>query len=299
MILKNSVINFHRIENPQWVERTIQFLKRIYNLISTQTLEDYFTQNSQLNNVCHLTFDDGDESFYKIVFPILKKHNIPASIYVSPTAAKYRKNFWFQEIKGYDKNKLRQIINKTEKGRQFEHIPNLDAIFKSMRLDLIWDIIYRYQKETGTRSKSCINMDVNQIIELQQSGLVDVGAHTQNHPILKIEDKRTAEREIEGSINELSDILDKKVKYFAYPNGDPKLDFGVREIRILEKADIKLAFSTENKSFNHNDNPLCIPRKGLTKGGQSFIVLKLITGSYWNTIKKSIKGKQISDYRFD
>jgi len=140
-------------------------------------------------------------------------------------------------------------------------------------------------------------MDKTQLQELHKSGLVSIGAHTLNHPILKNETDEVANKEIKSSIKGLSEILGEKVKYFAYPNGTPDLDFSEREQEWLKSLDIKLAFSTENRSFNRKDNPLSIPRNGISRGSCTFVKLKLLSGSKWTVLKRLLNGKQEDDYR--
>jgi len=140
-------------------------------------------------------------------------------------------------------------------------------------------------------------MSESELKEVYNSGLVAIGAHTQNHPILANETETTAQYEIQSSILELSEILADPVKYFAYPNGIPQIDFGEREMNFLKAMNIKLALSTENKSFSIKDNPLNIPRNGISKGNKSFLFLKLLMGSKWDIVKKLCLGKQEDDYR--
>lgn len=297
-ILSNTIINFHAIHDHKWMDSTFELLKRHYNVVPITGIENFYFKGRKLKNTCHITFDDGDTSFYTKVFPLLKKHNIPASIYVSPLMARERKNFWFQEIHGYDKSKMLNIIRDNNlQSSLTEQILPFDAALKSMRLDEIWMAIQRYQDETETPPKPCMNMSVEQLLELHNSGLVAIGAHTLNHPILSNENNETKAWEIKTSIDELSDMLNTKVKYFAYPNGIPNLDFDDKEMDLLKESGIALAFSTENKSFNLKDNPLSIPRNGLTYGKQYFILMKLIAGSRWDTLRRLIKGKREKDYR--
>ena len=104
-ILPNTVINFHAVNDKNWIKRALLTLKKNFNIIPIEPLEEYYYKKKDLKNSCHITFDDGDISFYNIVYPILKEHGIPVSIFVSPLTAKKRKNFWFQEIKYFDKKK--------------------------------------------------------------------------------------------------------------------------------------------------------------------------------------------------
>jgi len=113
---------------------------------------------------------------------------------------------------------------------------SLNAVLKSMTLDTLWEAIYLYQDETGTPPKACLNMTEDQLCEIHDSGLVAIGAHTLKHPILRKESDETAAYEIQGSIKDLGAILNTEIKYFAYPNGVPDLDFGEREMDILKKS---------------------------------------------------------------
>ena len=297
-ILPNTIINFHAIHDEAWMDSVFALLKRHYTIVAISDIERFYYKGLQLKNSCHITFDDGDSSFYFTAFPLLKKHNIAASIYVSPHAARERSNFWFQEIRDYDKVRLMRIIaDNNLLGQARTPARSLNAALKSMTIDAIWTVIRHYQKGTGTPPKACMNMTENQLREVKDSGLVTVGAHTLNHPILRNESDEKAAHEIQASIRDLGALLNTEIKYFAYPNGLPDLDFGEREMNILRQSGITLSFSTENKSFSRRCNPLSISRNGLTYGKQHFIIMKLLAGSNWEFLKRIIKGKQENDYR--
>ncbi len=296
--LPNTIINFHKIYDKEWMESVFLFLSNIYNVVSLYDIESYYYHNKQLHNCCHITFDDGDISFYTIVFPLLKKMKLPVSIYVSPKIAKTGENFWFQEIRNYNQEVLRSIIyNKYPNLKQKNQKIPLSAIFKSLQLEQIWEIINEYRSFMKIDAEKRMNMSVDELKEVYNSGLVAIGAHTQNHPILANETEMAAQKEIESSILELNSILGIQVRSFAYPNGIPQIDFGKREMNLLKANNIRLAFSTENKSFKIKDNPLSIPRNGLSKGNKSFLFFKLLMGSKWEKIKKLCYGKQEADYR--
>jgi len=297
-VLQNTIINFHKIYDKEWMESVLLFLSNIYNIVSLQDIESYYYHKKPLHNCCHITFDDGDRSFYTIVYPLIKKFQLPVSIYVSPKIVKTGENFWFQEIRNYNKEVLRTIIN-----NKYPYLKSINpkipisAIFKSLQLTQIWEIIDEYRSIMKIDSEKRMNMSVDELKEVYDSGLVEIGAHTQNHPILANETETTAQYEIQSSILELSEILADPVKYFAYPNGIPQIDFGKREMNFLKAMNIKLALSTENKSFSIKDNPLNIPRNGISKGNKSFLFMKLLIGSKWDIVKKLCLGKQEDDYR--
>ena len=258
-ILPNTIICLHEIHNQNWLNNTFETLIKNYRIIAIEELEDYYYRNINLRNACHITFDDGDLSFYKNVLPIIKRHKIHVSTYVSPLMAKDQENFWFQEIRGYNEQKLIESYKKVT-NKKIENIQPVEIkkYLKTLPLEIIWEIIKLYQKETNTHPKSPMNMTEKQLIEVKSSGLVDIGAHTLNHPILTNESNSSASNEIIGSIDQLSDILNCEIRYFVYPNGA----YGEREIEILKNKGIKLAFTTEREKISPINNPLSIPRSG-------------------------------------
>ena len=150
---------------------------------------------------------------------------------------------------------------------------------------MINNMIRRYQEETNTAPKACQNMTLDEILEVEKSELITVGAHTLNHPILKNESDEMCYNEITGSIVELEKLLGHEVRYFAYPNGTPNIDFGEREINYLKKNNIAIAVSTEGKLISEHDDKLALPRMGLSHGSMPFIKSKLILGANWERIK--------------
>jgi peptidoglycan/xylan/chitin deacetylase (PgdA/CDA1 family) len=298
MKLENTNINFHVIKNAAWMEEILLLLQKHFNMVSVQDLEKYYFEGLSLKNACHITVDDGDISVYTHLFPLIKKYKVPISIYVSPHAVKTGKNFWFQEIKDFD---LKQFLDfyAVQKGEQipFVNKHQVSAILKSMKVQEMHDLIEAYKKAYSIPDRDRVGMNLDQLMELKASGLVSIGAHTLLHPILKNEDDETTRNEILHSMQDLGDLLQEEIKYFAYPNGLPGLDFGEREINLLKEAKIRLAFSTESRHFSLKDNPLSIPRRGVTKGGSTFVLAKLAFGDYWGNMKKLLKGKQEKDFR--
>ena len=298
MKIENTNINFHVIKNTAWMEEILKLLQNHFNIVGAQQLEKYYYEGLRLKNACHITVDDGDISVYTHLFPLIKKYKIPISIYVSPFAIKTGKNFWFQEIKDFD---LKHFLGfySTLNGEEipFKNKHQVSAILKSMKVHEINALIDAYKKTYGIPNKARIGMNLDQVMELKSSGLVSIGAHTLHHPILENEDNETSRKEILQSVQELGDLLQEEIKYFAYPNGLPGLDYGEREIRFLKEAKIRLAFSTESKHFSLKDNPLSIPRRGVTKGGSTFVLAKLAFGDYWENLKRMLKGKQEKDFR--
>lgn len=285
----NKVINFHEVTDIVWFEAVVMYLKNRYKMITSEELYAFYYCGKKLHNSCLITVDDGHISSYDVIYPILKKHQVPAIFFVSPEIARREKavNFWFQELYGYDKEKLMQIskIYIDELNSQKINVSGVDGA----TVDVIWKIIHEYQKQHSVKPKSPQNMTVEQIKEIDRGGLVEIGAHTLYHPFLANETDATSREEILFSIAQLETMLQRPIHTFAYPNGRPALDWGKREVEYLKETSVTLAFSTDHHDFSLSDHAYAIPRYGLTYGALFFIRLKLFLGKYYSGIKKVIK----------
>ena len=289
--MSNKIINFHDVRDINWFEKTILILKNKYKLISIEDLDNFFYNGKELNNCCHITIDDGDKTFYDIIYPVLKKHKIPATLYVSSKICTNSENFWFQEMRGFNELNIKEIIAIHYNIDIKTIVPySSGSILKNCRIDDIINIIKQYKMQFGVDSKAPQNMTNEQLKEIDKDGLVVIGAHTLNHPILKNETAERSKVEIVDSINELAEILNHEIKYFAYPNGIPFLDFDEREFEYLKSKNIRLAFSTESNNFSKGNNPLSIPRFGISFGNHYFVKTKLLLGKNWDLIK-NLKSK--------
>ena len=269
-----KVINFHKVSNAQWFEDVVCLLKRHYTMIHAQQLLDYYHHHKPLpRKSCLVTVDDGDLSSYTIIYPVLKKHQVPAVFFVSPEKllrnGKHR-NFWFQEAR---------------------HCKDADALMDEVHagrqtIDEIWQLIDTYKAAHSVEDLTDQNMTLEQVLEIDREGLVKIGAHTMDHPFLARESDEKAEYEIKQSILQLEQLLGYKIELFAYPNGTPTADFGEREIEMLRRTSCKMAFTTNPCDFSNKDNPYAIPRYGLTTGSMRFIRMKLLLGRHYRFLRK-------------
>lgn len=284
-----KIINFHDIYDKQWFEDTLDVIQDLYEIVPFAEIERFYQGKSKAKNQVHLTVDDGHISTYSLIYPALKARNLTASIFVSPKIIQEQTNFWYFESGDYDKEKLRICIGEVL-GIDFEKLKGVfpRSLMKVLRINQNWEIIKLYQQKYKEPSKVGQYINVDQLIELEESGVFEIGAHTMNHPILANEDDSTSEYEIKESIHRLGELLNRKITTFAYPNGSIDLDFGPREIKYLKEAEIAYAFSFEFKSLNEKDNLLSIPRYGLYHGDQEFVRKKLKYGSIWEPMKKLI-----------
>lgn len=279
------IINFHQIDNPVWFENTVKLLLSKYQSGRLEDVMGFYERKNQ-KIFFHITVDDGDISNYHTIYPILKKYNLTATIFVSPYMIKSEKNFWYQDMELCNHDDLRDLISDRFKvDRKLIQQFYVQSMFKNMRIDDVIEIIERcYQKQNISRQKRR-NMNVKEILELHQSGHFTIGAHTNTHPILANEEDSRSASEIMNSVQELSDILNQKVEHFAYPNGDNTIDFSAREHDYLQKAGVRYAYSFDFKSLKKSDHPYQIPRFGLYNGSVKKVNFLMNYGELWSQVK--------------
>jgi len=284
-----KLINFHDIYDRKWFEDTLDVIQDLYEVVPFSEIRDFYKGKTKAKKAVHLTIDDGHISTYSLIYPVLKERNLTASIFVSPKIIEEKTNFWYFESGDYDKEKLRwciaEILGIPEE-KLTEFYPR--SVMKTITLEQNWKIINLYREKFNEPTKEGQYINVEQLLELEKSGVFEIGAHTMNHPILANEKDEVAEFEIKKSIEKLGELLNRKITTFAYPNGSKGLDFGKREMKYLKEAGVEYAFSFEFKDLNKNDNLLSIPRYGLYHGDKDFVWKKLKYGNIWESIKAKI-----------
>ena len=129
--------------NPEIFEEHLKIIKR-YNM-ETITISEYYNKNINKNSIL-LTFDDGYYDNFKYVFPLLKKYNMKATIFLNTL----------------------YIMDKRENEPEIKdnNTVNLEAIKKYI--------------ENG---KATINQYISweEIKEMYNSGLIDFQAHSHKH----------------------------------------------------------------------------------------------------------------------
>lgn len=201
--------------------------------------------------VC-VTFDDGYSDNEKVAMPILKRLGVPATVFVA-TSFLNGGRMWNDTVteslriaKG-EVFSLKDIalgdypistpdqrrLSSGEIIREIKHWP-------PEKRDLAVRLI---ESKVGELPHDLMMTD-GQVKNLHQQG-IGIGAHTISHPILATLDLSEAKDQIFESKKLLENLIEHPVDYFAYPNGQPMVDYKMEHRDFAEAAHYRAAFSTQ------------------------------------------------------
>jgi peptidoglycan/xylan/chitin deacetylase (PgdA/CDA1 family) len=205
-------------------------VSRSFDIVPLSTLLA-FPRNDR--GMCAVTFDDGWLDNYEIAFPILKKHNIPATVFVPTDLVGKTDAFWFDGITNLSEaaasmNQERLFLDHFAKvvpawqasELTRESVSTLVSFMKQLPADTLEDMIHKGYEVLGIEphvSRSIINWD--EISEMNK-GNIEFGSHGCRHYVLPALNSLLKKREILCSLDALEErgLADHPV--FSYPNGD-------------------------------------------------------------------------------
>jgi peptidoglycan/xylan/chitin deacetylase (PgdA/CDA1 family) len=85
-------------------------------------------------------------------------------------------------------------------------------------------------------------MTEHEVAALAAGGLIEIGAHSVNHPKLRLLSDAEQDQEIRGSKHRLEAVIGAKVTSFAYPYGTRE-DYDARTVFLVQKAGYTCACS--------------------------------------------------------
>jgi hypothetical protein len=99
------------------------------------------------------------------------------------------------------------------------------------------------------------------LAEMQASGLVEIGCHTVNHPVLAVENAADARAEMAQARARLGEKLAAPARQFASPYGQAG-QADAREFALAREVGFATAATTRKASLfgAHRDHPLALPR---------------------------------------
>jgi len=180
-----------------------------------------------------LTFDDGYANNLQLAYPLLEKYCTPATIFLSTAYMESGDFFPF----------LRQRLVRMESQRAAAQ-PLLD--YKTNPLDLVMERTEQFWPEVRNRlskdQERLLRPLTVEDVRGADSQLLEFGAHSHTHCILKNEKPERRREEIRTSLAKVRFWTGRPAPLFSYPNGQHG-DFGDMDKKVLSSEGIQGAVS--------------------------------------------------------
>lgn len=202
-----------------------------------------------------ITFDDGYRDNYDYAFPILKQRNLPAVIFLATDYIDSERPF-FWDLVAYcfhhttlDRATL-PLVGRQAWSDEVARTAVMESWLRTLKGapdHLKWEAVRQAPRQLQVHVPAAafagLGLTWEQVRRMTAGGL-EMGAHTQSHPILSRMNLDKARQEIVGSIARIEQATGRPVTAFAYPNGQPG-DFDQAHGQILREAGVKVAFTLQ------------------------------------------------------
>lgn len=263
--------------SPDNFAEHLEVIRRHGQPMPLSKLTDMMADGKPTKGAVTISFDDGYADNYDTARPLLEKSGIPATYFVSSGAIKSERDFWWDELTALllHPGCLPDLLELTI-GDERHHLNLGDAIRYSekdivrdaginvweatpgtrlhfyhrlwsllMPLDsskqaLVLDEIKDWIGQKGTQLATQKRMTHQQLREISDDGLIDIGGHTVNHASLPNSDDTRQAIEIESDKQTLESITESRVTSFAYPYGN----HNSATVQRVKSAGYKRACST-------------------------------------------------------
>lgn len=247
-----NTFNYDLAITPEYLEYSIKFFRdRDYEFVTVDEMLLRISGKSKSSKkFVVLTFDDGYRDNLTYGLPVLKKHNVPAVVYVTNCFPNNTAIFWWFLLEDVLRNRrefvyqcgdvrVKYAWNNTEEAAGL--FPKLRSIIKNTPAAQFRDMIkksFNVTEEELVETCKGLSLTWEEVKQLGKEELITVGAHTMNHLPLSKMNEEQALQEMVDSKRELELKLDSQVEHFAYPYGTFEEAF-LRDYRLAEKAGFK------------------------------------------------------------
>lgn len=219
-----------------------------------------------------ITFDDGYRDNYDHALPVLREMGLPATVFISTgligsSQPLHHDRIYWQISKAYQLGfELPAIFEGV--GLRAIRVDELCRI--KYPLALVEQLVHlpfavreklleRLEAKLGADYPAGFDMlNWEMVTEMDQAG-VSFGSHSDQHPVLTLEDAHTIERELRRSRRILEERLNRPTRHFAYPNGS----YNAAIKAMVAKLGFDVAVTTERRLARPGDDLHALARISL------------------------------------
>jgi peptidoglycan/xylan/chitin deacetylase (PgdA/CDA1 family) len=263
----------------EFLDRTLSYLREqgVEFVTLAELSERLSGRRPSGRRMVALTFDDGYRDNLTLALPILRKHQIPATIFVPSGAPDRAMDIWFLRLE-------KAVMTNEALRPNVAGLPDLLPAGSTAEKCAAYQSLVRFVQQDLKRNRHVVESLLpcerisNEALmaesfaswaELRDAAadpLLTIGGHTVSHPVLSKLDGGDALAEMVTGRERLESELDRAIKLFAYPYGG-RTECGSREFEMARRAAFDLAVTTRYDCVrpSHGGNLFALPR--MTLGG--------------------------------
>lgn len=253
----------------------INTLARSFNILPLREAVARLKAGTLPPRAAAISFDDGYADNHEIAVPVLRRIGVHATFFVA-TAYLDGGLMWNDAIieavrrctcAAIDSGELELGVMPTDSAEARKRtIVRLVTRLKYLPARYRDDWTQRLLRTVQVERPTSLMMTADQVAGLVRSGM-DVGCHTDTHPIFTKLTLDEVRRHIVVGRDRLEAISGQPVRLFAYPNGRPGIDFGPQHVRLVRELGFDAALSTRWGAAQTGDDLFQLPR--FTSWGRS------------------------------
>lgn len=237
-----------------------------------------------------LTIDDGRRNCYEFFFPLLKEFGFPATFFVVTSFIAGRNWIWTDKVQWLS-----------------EHCPG-HAELEPRVLPTTFQIMNRMRPEARDAKIHELAMDAGlslparapdkyspctwaELREMIDSGLIEIGSHTVDHPILSSITDEESWEQLANSRAQIEQILGAPAQCFCFPNGMPG-DFRNSQLQQVRDAGYACAVRADFGFVRPGQDPFQLKRIGMARKTELPEIAQYLDGPEY--FRQKIRGTDTS-----
>lgn len=241
--------------DPDTFERQLIFVKRNFNVTNFRIIDEMGRKGEVLPpGSLVITFDDGYADNLEFAYPLLKKHELTATVFVTTGVVDKGDVFWFEKVSWYLRC-LPSFDLRIESLHLHEHVDErnredvriaLLGMLKNVPNTVRLNALAELESISGLTSPAghshlVKTLTWDQIVELDRAG-IEIGSHTVSHPVLSSMEENEVRDELVLSKKLIEEKLGHEVVSLSYPVGG-KSAFNSMVERIAAESGYRFGLS--------------------------------------------------------
>lgn len=279
--------------SPGHFDEHLDVVRRLGRPTQLSQLTEMLKDGKPMKGAVAITFDDGYADNYETARPLLEKHGLPATIFVVSGSIDSDRGFWWDELAALllrpgrlpnvlelsIRDKVHRIelheathCSEDDHGRDLAtkvwqarpgtrlHLYNkLWSLVRPLSAPEQTRLLDQIREWAGSPITSCASqksMSAQQLREIADGGLIEIGGHTVNHPILPCHSEGRQKTEIKTDKAALEELIGSRLTSFSYPFGN----YCPATVRLVKAAGYTRACSTVEGHVRSRADPFLLPR---------------------------------------